>query len=194
MRPPERDRRAPVPPRPDLPEDEEMVGSIDPDARYSVGPNGVTDRRIVWNSRVGSHLGQCPPRVQRTGRTYGCKRADPSADSSCKQGRLQRLGHVRLRDGHLTGGAGHRAVLGHGDEVADLSKRKSHGRRPPSSCGRCRSFDASSLARGMRHGGSERDQSEQIGDADHDDHRDEDSLAPTPKPSPLAALLFALHH
>src|SRR3546814_7483713 len=41
---------------------------------------------------------------------------------------------------------------------------------------------------------SERDQPEKIGDADHEDRRDDDTLAPAPKPAFLAALLLALDH
>src|SRR3546814_18933308 len=41
---------------------------------------------------------------------------------------------------------------------------------------------------------SEHDQPEKIGDADHEDPRDDDTLSPSPKPAFLAALLLALDH
>ena len=101
-----------------------MVGSIDPDARHSVGPNGISDRVNVWNSRRGSHLGQRP--------TAGAaNRPDiwVQASRSFPRLLLQQRGrpHMAGRAAQAQGSQGGRRGAGQQDSAHRL---EAHGDRP----------------------------------------------------------------
>src|SRR5260221_3127084 len=64
-----------------------MVGSIDPRCETIRGTHWPRPGRVVvWNSRRGNHLGQRSKPTASTGRTYGCKRSDQTAKTSCATG------------------------------------------------------------------------------------------------------------